>query len=287
MAALFGEHPYESRYGLFLRECGFRVHEGDEKTERQKMGLELEWPILEIWAKREGNFVTKGCNLKFDDAGTITATPDGFVFLDADGDRQPADAKTVQPHERRAWLDGVPRHYWWQSQQQSLCAGSASGYMVALFGGFELEGTAIEADKNAHEQIVSEVALFWRQVRGEAPPPVPNEHRATLAAMMERRRERKTIDFGDPRIAEMVAELDREYVAANRARIDAEKREDAAKAAILNALGDADRGVFVDGSGYAVTRTQQKRKAQEAKTITVTKLARFNGENAEQGDENE
>lgn len=283
-AALFGEHPYLSRYSLWARETGLLAHEDDERTERQQMGLDLEWPILEIWAKREGKKIRKGIGIRFDYDALVSATPDAFVEPDSSRD-EPADAKTVQGHERRAWLDGVPRHYWWQSQQQSLCARAERGWMVALFGVNELGGTAIEADKKAHEQIISEVALFWRQVRGEAPPPTADEHRATIAAMMARKRERKTIDFGDPRIADMVAALDAEYTAANRARIEAEKREAAAKAAILNALGDADRGVFSNGDGYAVSRTQQNRKATEAKTVTVTKLTRFRGENSEEGED--
>jgi len=281
VAALFGEHPYLSRYSLFARECGLLVHAEDEHTERLQVGLDLEWPILEIWAKRGDMTITKGFGIKLDDAATISATPDAFVKNGAHD--EPADAKTVQPHARREWDEGAPRHYWWQSQQQILCARAERGWMVPLFGVNELGGVCIEADRVAHERIIAEVALFWRQVRGEVPPPSTDEHRATIAAMMSRRRERKAMDFGDPRIADMIAAIDSEYVAARAERLAAEKRETLAKAKILAALGDCDQGVFADGSGYRVDVITKKIKAKEATTQIQRKLTRFVGANTEEG----
>lgn len=281
VAALFGEHPYLSRYSLYARESGLLAHGEDEHTERQQMGLDLEWPILEIWARREGRTITKGRGIKLDAAATLSATPDAFVMNG--GVEEPVDAKTVQPHARREWDAGAPRHYWWQSQQQILCARAERGWMVPLFGVNELGGVCIEADRDAHEKIIAEVALFWRQVRGEAPPPSADEHRATIAAMMERRRERKTMDFGDPRISDMIAAIDGEYVAARADRLAAEKREDRAKAQILAALGDCDHGTFGDGSGYRVDTITKKIKAKEATTQIQRKLTRFVGANTEEG----
>lgn len=273
------ESPFESRYGLYLRETGQRAHEEDDKPERLQLGTELEPAILQIWAKREGRKIEHNRTAQFF-GSLISATPDGFDTTTQIVET--VDAKTVQPWERRDWLEGVPRYYWWQVQQQTLCWSAPAGWIVALFGVQELAGTRIEADHKAHDAIVREAATFWKQVRGEIPPPPPDEHRSSVAGLMAKRRESKTIDFGDARIAEMMATIDQEYTEARAALKDAKKREQRAKARLLAALGDADRGTFPDGHGYAIQ--WQVRRGYTTKDTKFPQLVTFTGSNTEDGE---
>lgn len=293
-AALFNEHPYLSYYSLWARESGLLAHEDDEHTTRQQIGLDLEKPVLEIWARREGLTVLHNTNsISSDRFPGLSATPDGREYLNGgvkDGlicidVVSTQDVKTVRPHERRNWLDGIPRHYWWQQQQQTLVCQVTHGYLIALFGVDEIAATRIEADKGAHQKIADAAAIFWKQVRGELPPPEPDDHKATLEALMYQRREPKVFDLSDERIADIALLCDREIRGFSADKAMAEKRLRSAKARMLTLIGDCDRGVFPDGSGYEV-RTMY-RKAHAVKESTYNKLVRFSGEQTEEGEQDE
>lgn len=294
VAALFHEHPYMSYYTLWARESGLLAHEPDERTARQQIGLDLEKPVLEIWAKREG--LTVGhCTESTKRHDGISATPDGYVFrfptleeLTQNANARhiieaTVDVKTVQPHERKQWLDGIPRYYWWQQQQQMLVCGVTHGYLVALFGVDRIEHTRIEADKEAHAKIIDAAATFWKQVRGELPAPEPDDHKSTLATLMGQKRESKTFDLSAPNIDALARQIDEEIQMAAEAKSMAEKMHREAKSKMLRLLGDADRGVFSDGSGYEI-RTVSK-KEFTVKASTSRQLKRFTNKDTETGEE--
>ncbi len=287
VSALFDENPYESRYSLLCKKTGVTPPEDfNEHTTRQQVGLDLERPILEIWAKRENldglrhNTESK----RAESLPGLSATPDAIFYDDRwleAGPYATADAKTVRPHERKKWLDGIPRHHYWQQQQQMMIVGVPRGYLVALFGVDEIAATEILANYDDQIRIVQAAGVFWRQARGELPWPSPDSHRATLEALMhrERERERVTVDFGDERIAERMQAMDDEYQAGRAALRAARKRDQAAKSALLNALGSADCGTFSNGSGYRVQRIGGKKPHN--------RLVRFTGDNTEEGGEDE
>jgi predicted phage-related endonuclease len=272
-----------SYYALWARESGILAHEEDDKTARQQIGIDLEKPVLEIWARREGLTVTHNTtSFSSDRFPGLSATPDGFVWL-SDAREATIDAKTVQPHERKNWLNEIPRNYWWQQQQQMLLSGVYHGHLVALFGVDSIESTRIEADPDAQDRIIAEAFIFWQRVRGELPPPEPDDHKATLAALMSQRREPKTFDLSAPNIAAMAHEIDTELQAANTAKGEAERRLKAAKSRMLRLIGDCDRGIFSDGSGYEI-RTVSK-KEFTVKASTSRQLKRFTNKDTEEGEE--
>lgn len=278
VSALFDCNPYESRYSLLCKKTGLTPPEDfNEHTTRQQIGLDLERPILEIWAKRIGLQCAHNAeSLRNALYPGLSATPDGFVWDDRE-EEETADVKTVRPHQRRSWLDGIPKHHWWQQQQQTLIADTPAGWLIALFGVDEIAATRIEADKSAHLAIVNAVDEFWRQARGELPWPSPDSHKATLEALMRRPRESVTVDLSDERIAAMTIRMDAEYQEAQAVLREAKKRDRAAKTALLNAIGSADCGVFANGSGYRVQRIGGKKPH--------ARLVRFTGDNTETGEE--
>lgn len=287
IAALFGEHPYESAFSLFMRETGQRAHEDNDTTDRQQIGLDLEPAILAAWGRDEGRPVEHNKkSFPHPKIEGASATPDGIVG-GYGVSCAVAQVKTVQPWERATYLAGVPRHHYLQVQQEIVCASAACGFLICQFGFNERAATKIEADAQIQDEIVARVKRFWRQVRGEEAPPQPDEHRASLAAQMERKRVRRIVDFSNPSIVDIMTKLDEEYVAAAKNFRAAEKRVKAAKIRILNALSDADAGAFADGSGYRVETIVQNRKATEAKQVIQRKLTRFVGDNTEEGDDNE
>ncbi len=256
IASLFDCSPYESRFSLLCKKTGITPPEDfDDHTTRQQIGLDLERPVLEIWARREGFIVDHNTHsMRAPSLVGLSATPDGLVIVEQPNGIRVAvatvDIKTVRPHQRKDWLGGIPKHYWWQQQQQMAVCGVPRGYLVALFGVDEIAATCIEVDYDAQAQILREADIFWQQARGELPWPSPDSHRATLEVLMRREREYLTTDF------------DRK-----------------AKSDLLNALGTADRGVFANGAGYRVQRIGGKKPHN--------RLVRFTGENTETGDDDE
>ncbi len=289
MAALFDEHPYISRYSLFCDKAGLTPERAWGKyTDRQQIGLDLERPVLEIWAKREGLEARHNTKAMIhSEFQGLAATPDGLIVRDTSPPDSPcskfmyvatADVKTVRPHERKQWLHGIPRHYYWQVQQQTLCANTSHGYLIALFGVDEIAATRIEADKEAHARIISEAAIFWRQVRGELPPPEPDDHKATLAAMMAKERTRTTIELDLD-----AAQISDALKNAQQKKSIAERDIKRLKSAILKKLGGADCGVWPDGSGYRVETVARAGYTTEA--TQFKQLTRFTGEQTEEGGE--
>ena len=293
IAALFGCHPYESEYSLWARESGLRRHEGDtETTSRQQIGLDLEPAILAAWARDEGVTVRHNTtSLRSEALPGLGATPDGLRLRQDGLVDSTVQIKTVQPWERASYLDGVPKHYWLQVQQEiMLTQASVStcvthGWLVCQFGFDDRAATRIEADNKAQLSIQRNAEKFWQRVRGELPPPEADDHDATVTALMRKRREPKTIDLADDRIARAVLDIDERIRTWTVAAGTAKRKLAEAKAEMLLALGDADRGVFPDGSGYAVQTIV--RKAHEVKASEYKKLVRFTNKNAENGDSNE
>ena len=281
ISAIFDCNPYISRYSLWCKKTGLTPPEPwDEHTTRQQVGIDLERPVLEIWAKREGMQCAHNTeSLRSDRYPGLSATPDGFVWTN-EKEEETADVKTVRPHQRREWLTGIPRHYWWQQQQQTMIADAPAGWLIALFGVDEIAATRIEADKAAHLQIVEAVDMFWRQVRGELPPPSIDDHRATMAALMSQRRESKTVALNPE-----AREIDERLRANTRLMGTLKRNIRADKALLLRQLGDADRGVFDNGVGYGVRL--ESRRAHEVKASTFQKLYRFTNEDAEGEDDDE
>lgn len=280
VAALFGEHPYESRYSLWAKKTGM-IPDGwdEEKTERQKIGIDFEKAILDVWAKREGfqyehnrEFVTSAL------VEAIGATPDGIIKQKLDGGWQrpiPVDAKTVQPYQRKAWLDGIPRNYWWQLQQQMLVLDRAPfGWLVAMFGVDEIAATQVQCDTEAWVDIQRESAIFWKQARGELPPPSTDDSDITTRALLSQRRDERVVVFDD-----VCAALDEELRGLKKESKWINNQIKALKNKLLSKLGTANRGVFADGSGYRVVEVSKKEYM--VKASTSRKLERFTSDETE------
>lgn len=277
VAALFGVHPYTSLYDLWVRKSGIEVIAETVHSERQQIGLDLERPLLEIWAKREGlNVSHNSMSISRGGLPGLSATPDGYVYENKLPPRQciaTVDIKTVRPHERANWRDnGIPEYYAWQLEQQMLVANVDHGYLVALFGVDEIAATRVEANPERQKQIIEATAVFWESVRTQTPPAI-DDHKATTDALMRQQREEKSVVLvGD------AVDWDAELRSIQSRALALSKEERALKNKILAAMGGAQIGLFADGSGYRVQTVQ--RKPYEVKAGSYQKFTRFKGGDA-------
>ncbi len=281
VSALFGESPWVSEYSLFQLKTG--LAEPQEESTRLAMGKILERPILEYWAAREGFSVSHNTVSAAHPAQRyLTATPDAFVCepgAGAEEDGAGGEVKTVRGSQRREWLDGVPSWYFLQAQAQMLVWNLARTHLICCFDFDEISHTVIEADPETQAEILRRVDIFHKRVKGELPPPDVDAHPATMAALMQTKRDaEKSIAFDDT-----IAALDAELTTMTKRKTSLEKDIRGAKAKILKAMGDATRGVFSDGSSYRVSLVNVK--AQTKAAYTYQKLTRLKGDDAVEEDD--
>jgi predicted phage-related endonuclease len=126
---------------------------------------------------------------------------------------------------------------------------------VAVDLGTEFRWARIERDPAWLETHLPAIRAFWQRVEDEDPPaPTGDEgDKAALAAMYPREQEGKTVvldaDYLD--LAWQLEEAEKELKAAQEAVDEIKNR-------VRMAMGDAERALLADGSGWSNTTTTIK-----------------------------
>jgi putative phage-type endonuclease len=264
VAALMGESPWQSAYGLWAQHAhGFEREHADD--ERMWWGLHLEPAIITGYAARSGRHAQADGRMWALDDVRLAATLDGLTGLDdtPPPDRWPLEVKLVHPSAECQWSDGVPQHYWWQLQAQCLVTGAPRATIAALVGGQRLIWEDVQADPSSHRRIVAAVAEHWRRVADDDPPP-PDGGEATRQAQLARWRADDGVTVELP--AELLDVTD-SVARAKRTASDAERTASEGEALIREAMGPATVGVLPDGR---VWTWREQRRGE--KSIRVLRL---------------
>lgn len=268
VAVVLGESPWSSPLHLYARKTGQLVE--DQDSEVLEAGRRLEPVVIEWAGDRMGCEVLGGGILYRSDAEPwALATLDAWANLD--GVWVPLEVKTTGAHHADAWEEGAPRHYWWQCQAQAFVMGAPRVAIACLIGGQRLVWDVIERDEGAIAHMVRECSAFWRRVEEHIPPePDGTEHsKRALAAMYPHAEEGKVVELP----GELIDVAD-ELEVAKAEKKAAEKRATEAENRIKAALGDAERGVFADGSGFSfkeVHLPERNMKPTTFRRLTRTK----------------
>lgn len=171
----------------------------------------------------------------------MVANLDGFV-APAHAPRRVFEAKTARTAE--GWgepgTDQIPQPYLLQVQHYLAVTGFVVADVAVLIGGSDFRLYEVPEDRELQEMLVDAEADFWSRVqRGEPPEPV------TAADAIARwgRSSRSDMVMADETVMQALQTIRsaRESIQA------AEALEDAAKAVVMRALGDAD--TLVDAAG--------------------------------------
>jgi predicted phage-related endonuclease len=179
------------------------------------------------------------------------ATPD-MVVRNPEGGIELVDAKTTSGDDD--WREDVPPYYLASSLWQLACHPEAERvHLAVLFGRpFDLRTYTVERDQPLIEAIFYRCREFYDSLAHETPPPL-DDTTATYEAV---RALHPDID------RDLSVEIDRrtahEYVAASLALKEAEKRERAAKARLLDVMG---RARLSTCDGATVARRQPRGEA--------------------------
>lgn len=161
--------------------------------------------------------------------------------------------------------DVVPQDYLAQSLVEQYCTQSAQGHIFALIGGRGFVPYSIGFDGELADEIVERCRRFWIDyVEADVEPPVTAPAPLETYARRRRKAECELRIRPDMQIHGDAARIFTDFVEANRIRLEWEKREKLAKAALLHQFHEAEV-LTIEGVGVvSYLETIAKRKAQPA-----------------------
>lgn len=205
----------------------------------------------------------------------LAATLDGRLLETL----EPVNAKTtgingpVYGHWGDAGSDAVPQDYLVQSLVEQYCAQAGAGHIFALIGGRGFVPYRVPFDGELADEIVERCRRFWiDHVEADAEPPVTAPAPLETYARRRREAESELRIRPDQQGHADAARIFADFVEANRLRLEWEKREKLAKAALLHQFQDAEM-LTIEGVGVASYLSQTvRRKAQPASELSFRKL---------------
>jgi predicted phage-related endonuclease len=193
--------------------------------------------------------------------------------MQANGKRKaPAvlECKNVGFHMMREWVeDGeIPLYVQMQVQAQLAVTGWKWGAVAAILGGGKFVFDYVERNEDFIQSLASRVTRFWQNVKNGTPPEPTADDGEALRLLHPKQVEGKTI------------ELPARYAAMDGLIVEYKEQIKTAKESLAfyenqfkAAIGDAEFGVFPDGTRYSYKR--QVRKAHQVKESESRVLRRL------------
>lgn len=247
-AALFGMSPYVTAFDLWHRKRSGNVPEF-KSNDRMKWGNRLEAAIAHGIAEEQGWEIRPMKEYMRDPDARMGSSFD-FVITNL-GEPVHLEIKNVDYLAfRDGWIehdDGsmeAPEHIEMQVQHQMAVSGFKRAYIGAFVGGNRGVVIERERDEDVIKAIRAKVAEFWRTVdAGQEPDPVMPDDAEVVIRLNQYAEPGKVLDAsGDAEITRLVAE----YKALCAQRDNLKDDAEVAKAALLKAIGDAEK-VLVEG----------------------------------------
>jgi predicted phage-related endonuclease len=269
VAALFGLSPWLTEYELYQRKVGKiatpafnEVVDGVPVNERAFWGVKLEPLIIEGACERWGY---QPCDEphRLDNGAGLGGHPDRIVMCPERG-RGVLEAKMVDWLEVKKWGDEPPLNYLLQNMSYQGLAGCVWGDMIVLVGGNELRRFQYDFRPKLYAEIEQRVATFWDRVRRkDAPKPDYTRDGAVIAEVYSGGAGLTNLTHWNRGVV-----LAAEYLEAKEREKAAQADAEAAKAELLERMGDHDAATLegfyisasmVKGSTYTVTRKPYRR----------------------------
>lgn len=264
--AILGVDPYRSAADVWLEKTG-RVDgfEGNEHTDR---GTLLE-PALLDWAEKEIGRPFDRQVMRIAADGLRAANFDGICWPRETPGAFTVEAKTACSDEE--WgddgTDQVPDRVLIQAHHQFDIAGPAYRtcyvpMLVPVYRKFDFRLYVVPRNDDLVRVVAESTATFMRDfVRADRQP---DDFKPSMEVLKRMKRvPNKVVGIAD--------EIIDAWIACQGARKQAGDDEEAAKLAVLMALGDADGATFSTGS---LTYLETTRKAHEVKASTYRTLRR-------------
>jgi predicted phage-related endonuclease len=246
VAALFQCNPYVTAFELFHRKAGNIASPDLSDNERAEWGLRLEPAIIAAAADRYG-YQLEETPRRLSNGKGLGGHPDQL----ATDERGPGiiEIKTADWLVFKSWGEEPPTHYLLQAMAYAGLAGRAWCDVLVLVGGNRLERFCYDFRPKIYAEIEKRVADFWQSVEANDPPPADYTRDLDTITELYREGTEEVVDLTADNLAHEAAAA---FLFAKEARLDAEKREDAAKAELLDKLGSASCATL---NGFTVRAT--------------------------------
>jgi predicted phage-related endonuclease len=234
VAALFDASPWLTHFELWHRKNGTIATPDFGGNERIEAGIRLEPAIIE-WACDKWGYQRRETPKRYDNGRGLGGHPDQLVICPQRGNGL-LEVKTADWLVAKNWGDEPPLQYQLQAMAYMGLSGSSWGDIVILVGGNELRRFQIEFRPKLFAEIERRVEAFWQSIRdGKAPKPDYTRDGATIAELNTPGGD-DLIDLQGDNLAAIAAA---EYLASDEISKEAAKRREAAKAELMDKLGEA------------------------------------------------
>jgi predicted phage-related endonuclease len=232
-AALFDCSPYVTRFELFHRKAGNIATPDLSDNERVEFGIRLEPAIIAAASDRFG-YELEETPRRLSNGKGLGGHPDQL----ASDERGPGiiEIKTADWLVFKQWGDEPPEHYLLQAMAYAGLAGRKWCDIVVLVGGNRLERFCYDFRPKIYAEIERRVAGFWQSIEADDPPSADYTRDLDTISELYREGTEEVVDLTADNLAHEAAAA---FLFAKEARLEAEKREDAAKAELLDKLGTA------------------------------------------------
>lgn len=242
VAALFGQSPWLTHFELWHRKNGTIAtpdfngtkDDGRPENERVDWGIRLEPVIVGAACARYG-YERADTPLRLDNGKGMGGHPDQIAICPKRG-RGVLEVKTADWLVAKGWGDEPPLHYLLQSQAYQGLAGVEWGDVIVLVGGNELRRYQYEFRPIIYADMQARVAEFWASVRTGKPPKPDYTRDGETIAELNGLGDGGTIDL---RTWNRGTELAADFINAKAREKSAKTDADAAKAEMLERMGDA------------------------------------------------
>lgn len=257
---ILGLNPFETELALYFRRLGLAPE--IEEAEWMDWGHRLEGAIGTRWLEshphvneaRAGNVLANSpyAIQRQDDTPFMHATPD-FVYIWTVGDTDHlgvVQIKTVGSWMAHHWRDDdgcqlLPEYVYAQVQSEIYNTHADCGAVACLIGGQRYLEFDVPRDEDKIAEIIEACHEFDRRLREEDPPPATERDLDTVKARWPESVDEKVVSLDwNTQIAAQNWIADKDHVTWHTDRVAEHE------ANIKLAMGDADKGVFPDGSGF-------------------------------------
>jgi putative phage-type endonuclease len=266
VAGILGVDPWRSPWDVWSDKRGLvEPWKGNEAT---KIGQYLERAVID-YAEAELGSLARNVRVPYLGGHPVVATLDALTE-----DGNPVEIKTagmtgpLAPYWGDAGTDQIPEHYLCQVHTQLLCTGADMAFLYALLGGRGIVRYEIPRHDDLCETLANTLLEWWDRhiVHGEE----PSREKASLDIVKRFRRvPEKVVDLGDDLNVLLAT---RESLAAEAKAIK-ERQEECDKQLLL-ALGDAEVGMFADGTKVSYLEQHRKGYTVEPSSYRVLRIAK-------------
>lgn len=255
-AAILGLNPHKSPYALWAEKTGKVIPEDISEKEAVRLGTDLEDYVARRFMEATGKKVRRENYTVFrDDMPYAHANYDRLVI----GERAGLEIKTTNAMNLTKFKNGeFPATYYCQCVHYLMISGLDRWYLAVLVLGIGFYVFTIERDENEIAALKMAEENFWDMVQKDLPPEIDGMD-STIDA----------VNAVFP-VSEPDTEIDLTGCAADLAILDEcsrqikelEEKKKAAKARIMETLGEAERGFY---SSYSVSWKSQKQQTFDRK----------------------